>query len=110
MKADVSNISEGKALQNAKKTAGRRTETGGRRDHVASVAPETMKDIFGRPYAKYFSLEFKSETTKRDMCPYRMEADISEQLRGKPKTITSKGPSAVLVEVASEEQSRQLGR
>ena len=108
LKAEVRKMSEGKTLQNANKNAGRRTGIGGRRDDVASAAPGTMEDIFGRPYAKYFSLEFKSETIKRDMCPYRMEADISEQMGGKPKTITSKSPSAVLVEVASEEQSRLI--
>ena len=108
LKAEVNKLSEGRSLQNVNKNTCCRTGTGGRRDHVVSAAPGSMEEIFVRPYAKYFSLEFKSETTKRDMCPYRRKADISEQMGGKPKTITSKGSSAVLVEVASVQQSRRI--
>ena len=96
LKAEVRKMSECKTLQNANKNAGRRTGIGGRKDNVASAAPGTMEDIFGRPYAKYFLLGFKSDTIKRDLCPYKMETDISEQMGGKPKTILVKAPQRYL--------------
>ena len=71
--------------------------TGGRRDNVARAALATLRGIFGRPCAKYFSLDFKSETIKRNMGLCGIEADISERMGKKPKTITSIGPLAVVV-------------
>ena len=67
-----------------------------------------MEDIFDGAYARYFSVGFEKEEIKREMCSYEMEKDISEQRGGQPRAITSKGSAVILVEVASEGQSKQM--
>ena len=71
-------------------------------------ARRTMEDIFGRPFAIYFILQFSSEGEKRDMCPFQIEADLGKQIGVTPRSITSRGATALLVEVASEEQTQRL--
>ena len=64
--------------------------------------------MFGRAYARYFSVRFENEEIKREMCLYQMGKDISKQLGDQPRAITSKGPAVILVEVASEGQSKRM--
>ena len=73
-------------------------------------ARRTMEGIFGRPFARYFILQFSSEGEKRDMCPFHTEADLGKQIEATPISITSRGATALLVEVAGEERSQRLSK
>ena len=42
------------------------------------------------------------------MCSYEMEKDVSKQLVGQSRAIASKGSAVILVEVASERQSKRM--
>lgn len=58
-------------------------------------------------YPKFFILAMPPGR-KRQVCPFRFEKSLTDQLNGQPKRIQSSGRDGFLIEVCSEEQSNKI--
>ena len=69
----------------------------------------TLEGIFGGGlFARYFTVSLTKDNDKRKLCPFKVEADFTKKLAGKPRAISGSCRNGFLVEVASEEQSRAI--
>ena len=64
-----------------------------------------MQQLFGGVKGdRFYTVTFKEDGARRKLCPYKLKDDISSQLKGRPKAITSSGKNGVLIEVNMQEQ------
>ena len=55
-------------------------------------------------------MKFEDEAHKWKLCPFKIEADFIQQLKGKPKAIEGHGAASIMVEVPNEQQSKNISK
>ena len=72
---------------------------------------DQLEEVFGRGTSnRYFVVKFENKVHKRKLCPFKIEADLIQQLKGKPKARERHGAVSIMVEVANEQQSENISK